>query len=145
MQTQRMGVTLLELLIALTLLGIVISLAAPALRSTMQVLAVRAARESAVGAFARARAIALHEGGAAIELSARDDRITVRAPSGAIAHELLLAPHDVDLLPDGSTDPVQLNYDAYGLGRMMSRTITLQAGGTTAGLTISSFGRVRRW
>jgi Tfp pilus assembly protein FimT len=145
MHTQRTGATLLELIITLSVLGVLVSLAAPSIRSTMNILAVRAARESAFGVFARARALALQQGGATIELSAEEDRITVRMPSGAIAHELLLAPQNVDLRPHGNTDPIQLQYDAYGIGRMMSRTITLQSGDAAAGLTVSSFGRVRRW
>jgi Tfp pilus assembly protein FimT len=145
MTTQPSGATLFELLITLTLLGILLCIAAPRIRSSTEILAVRAARESAFGLFARARSLALQEGGAVVELSAAADRITIRSASGAIAQELLLGPQAVDLLPDGSPDPVQLRYDAYGLGRMMSRTVSFQAGAARAGLTVSSFGRVRRW
>jgi Tfp pilus assembly protein FimT len=145
MQTQRTGATIFELLITLALIGVLVSISAPHLGGTMNILAVRAARERTFGVFARARALALHEGGAVVELSAAQDRIAIRSPSGAIAHELLLSEQHVDLLPDGTTDPVLLHYDAYGLGRMMSRTITLQTGDAIAGLTVSSFGRVRRW
>jgi hypothetical protein len=117
----------------------------PRLKSTIDILAVRAARENAFGVFARARSLALQDGGAVIELSALNDRITVYTTSGAIAYELQLTGQRVDLLPDVTSDPVMLRYDAYGLGRMMSRTITLRAGNAVAGLVVSSFGRVRRW
>ncbi len=145
MHTQRMGATLFELLITLCLLGVVLSIGAPPMRTTMHAMAVRAARESVFGAFVRARAIALQQGGAGIELSAQQDRITVRSISGVIAYELLLGRQDVDLQVDGNIDPVILRYDAHGLGRMMSRTVTFAAGDARAGLTVSSFGRVRRW
>lgn len=145
MLTNRMGATLYELLLALTLIGVFTSLAMPAMRSAMDSLAVRAARESAFGMFARARALALQQGGAQVELSARSDHILVHAPSGAIEAELLLGPQHIDLIVEGPSDPVLLRYDAYGLGRMMSRTITFQGRAARSGLTISSFGRVRRW
>ena len=145
MQTQRMGATLYELLITLLMLGVLMTAAAPRIKSTIDVLALRAARESIFGLFTRARSLALQHGGASIELSGQSDRVTVRLPSGVVEHEVLLAPQSVDLLPDASADPVVLRYDAYGLGRMMSRTITLVSGNARGGLTVSSFGRVRRW
>ena len=145
MRTQHPGATLYELLITLALIGVLTTLSAPQLQNTMQILAVRAARESAFGMFTRGRALALEQGGAILEISARDDRVTIRSPSGSIQDELWLGEQRVDLLPDGGPDPVQLRYDAYGLGRMMSRTITLASGAARAGLTVSSFGRVRRW
>ena len=144
MVANRVGATLFELLIVLVLLGIFASLAAPSMRRTMDVLAVRAAREAAFGLFAHARALALEHGGADIVLHARGDRIQVRTADGAVRHELQLAPQHVDLVVEGG-DPVVLRYDAYGLGRMMSRTVTLRGQSAAAGLTISSFGRVRRW
>ena len=89
--------------------------------------------------------IALQPGGSIVELSAAADRITIRSMSGVIEQEIQLAPQRVDLLPTGAADPVQLRYDAHGLGRMMSQTITFALGHARAGLTVSSFGRVRRW
>ena len=145
MHTRRMGATLYELLITISVLGVLTTVAAPQIKTTLEVLALRAARESVFGLFTRARSLALQQGGASIELSAQGDRVTVRLPSCMIEEELLLAPQSVDLLPDASADPVILRYDAYGLGRMMSRTITLASGNARGGLTVSSFGRVRRW
>lgn len=144
MQTHR-GMTILELLIALALIGILVSVAAPSLRTTVDVLSARAAREAAFGLLSRARALALQYGGAEIELDAVGDRIVVRRPSGVIEADQAFAPRGVDLQLDSTTTSVVLRYDAYGLGRMMSRTVTFTARSAQAGLTISSFGRARRW
>jgi prepilin-type N-terminal cleavage/methylation domain-containing protein len=141
----RQGTTLFELLMVLMLLGVFTSIAAPSLRSTIDVLAARAAREAAFGLFSRARVVALQHGGAEIELSATHDRMTLRRASGAVEYEHDFGAHDVDLLVDGSADPVVLRYDAYGIGRMMSRTVRFHARSAHAGVTISSFGRARRW
>ncbi len=145
MQNKRMGATLFELLLAIILVCILLTVAMPTARSTMDGLAARAARESAFALFSRARAIALQDGGAEIELSALDDRITIRAPSGAIEHEVRFDGREIDLHLGGGSDPVILRYDAHGLGRMMSRTVTFTARQASAGITVSSFGRVRRW
>jgi hypothetical protein len=144
MHSNRPGATLFELLVVLILLGVFASIAAPSLRTTMDMLAVRGAREAAFGLFARARVLALQHGGADIVLNAGSDRIQVRTADGKVRAELSLAQRSVDLLLAGA-DPIVLRYDAYGLGRMMSRTVTLRGQEAYAGLTISSFGRVRRW
>ena len=144
MHTNRMGASLFELLITLSVLGALLIIALPGMRTTMQVLAVRAARESAFGMFARARIVAQQQGGAEIVLDANADRMIIRAPSGAIISETSFANEDVDLSLDGA-DTVTLRYDGYGLGRMMSRTVTFATPESRSGLTVSSFGRVRRW
>lgn len=141
----RSGTTILELFIALALIGILLSIATPSLRATFDLLAVRAAREAAFGLFSRARVLALQHGGAELELNAAADRITLRRASGAIESEQHFTEHHVDLSFDGGQDPIVLRYDAYGLGRMMSRTVRFTARTAQAGVTVSSFGRVRRW
>jgi Tfp pilus assembly protein FimT len=140
-----MGATLFELLLVFSLISVFAALTFPAMRSGIAALSSRTARETAFGLFARARALAVQQGGAEIELSARDDRLIIRTSSGAIEHVHNFAEQQVDLLFDGKVDPIVLRYDAYGLGRMMSRTVTFRTRGQIAGLTISSFGRVRRW
>jgi Tfp pilus assembly protein FimT len=144
MQTKRMGASLFELLITLSILGMLLMIALPGMRNTMQVLAVRAARENAFGMFARARTIAQQQGGAEILLDAAADRMSIKAPSGAIITEASFASNGIDVSLDGA-DTVTLRYDGYGLGRMMSRTVTFSVREARSGLTISSFGRVRRW
>lgn len=140
----RRGATLYELLLVLTLLGVFASIAAPSLQSSRDALTVRAAREAVFVLFARARVQALQQGGAEIVLYASADRIQLRNLKGVVSDELLLAPRHVDLIVEGA-DPVVLRYDGHGLGRMMSRTINLRSRDAVAGLTISTFGRVRRW
>jgi Tfp pilus assembly protein FimT len=144
MQTNRTGASLIDLLITITLLGTLLAIALPSLRDTMSVLAVRAARETAFGMFARARIVAQQQGGADILLDPGADRIAIRSASGTLITEAFFAPHGVDVRVD-DPDTVTLRYDSYGLGRMMSRTIRFVTRGDSAGLTVSSFGRVRRW
>jgi prepilin-type N-terminal cleavage/methylation domain-containing protein len=143
MHATRTGVTLPELLIALILIAVLLSLALPSLRNGLDGLAVRAARETAFALFSRARVIALETGGAQVELDATHDVITLRAASGAVQHEQHFS--GADLILEGNDASVVLRYDAHGLGRMMSRTLSFRVRSAAAGLTVSSFGRVRRW
>lgn len=144
MLTNRKGTSLFELLITLSVVATLLSLITPRLSSGMNGLAVRAARESAFGLFSRARVVAVQEGGASIQVDALEDQITLRSASGEIVTEERFRDGDVDLVIEGA-DSVTLRYDAHGLGRMMSRTIAFHAQQARAGLTVSSFGRVRRW
>jgi Tfp pilus assembly protein FimT len=143
MDAHRHGATFFELLIALSLISVLLSVALPHMRTALDALAARAAREAAFGLFSRARIIALQQGGSEIELDAAHDVILIRAPNGVIEHEQYFP--NIDLRIDGVTAPVVLRYDGHGLGRVMSRTLRFQAGSAVAGLTVSSFGRVRRW
>lgn len=143
MHTTRGGVTLPELLIALSFMGILVTIALPNLQNGLDALTARAARETAFALFSRARVIALQNGGATIELNALNDMITLRSASGEIHHEQFFT--SADLVLDDSDATVVLRYDAHGLGRMMSRTLRFRARSAIAGLTVSSFGRVRRW
>lgn len=143
MRTNRRGVTLPELLIALSLIGILASIAIPNLQTSLDALAVRTARETAFALFSRARVIALQNGGASLELDAAHNVITIRSASGARRHEQFFT--NADLILEGNDATVVLRYDAHGLGRMMSRTVSFRMRRAVAGLTISSFGRVRKW
>lgn len=140
-----MGATLFELLVTLAVIGIVLAIALPQLRSGMAALAARSARESGFALFSRARVVALQQGGASIEVDARADRITVRNAAGREDFSQSFDEHDVDLVLEGADQLVTLRLDAHGIGRMMSRTVIFRRDQAEAGLTISSFGRVRRW
>lgn len=140
---QQRGTTIFELLILLCFVSILLSIALPTLRSSMDALAARAARESAFALFSRARVIAWQNGGAEIFVDPAQNYIAVRTAAGAIERDQHFI-HS-DLIVEGVAAPLVLRYDAYGLGRMMSRTIQFHTRSAKAGLTVSSFGRVRRW
>ena len=138
-----MGATIFELLIVLSLAGVLISLAFPSLRSSMDGLTVRAARETAFALFSRARITALQNSGAEIHIDAARDYMAIRTSAGALEREQHFA--SADLIIDGAADSIVLRYDGHGIGRVMSRTLQFRHRSASAGLTISSFGRVRRW
>ena len=132
-----------ELLLALCIMGIILLLAAPAARNGMDAVNVRAARETAFALAARTRSVALARGGAEIVFDVPARKAQVIASDGVIVETASLAEYDVEI-PDASSRIV-LRYDARGIGRMASRTIRFVRGDAEAGLTFSSYGRVRRW
>jgi len=142
---QRSGATLLELLVTLTLLGILYGLALPRARRGLDALRVRSARESAFGVAMRVRALAQARGGATLVIDVPAHTISAIDSQGIAAESVHLAAFGVDILADGAADRVRLRYDGRGIGRMASRTIRFRKGSVEAGLTFSSFGRVRRW
>ena len=143
MHGTRSGVTLPELLIALSLIGVLITLALPTVRDGLNALAARAARETAFVIFSRARVIALQNGGATVEVDTRRDVMMIRVADGTVQHVQHFS--NTDLILEGNDATAALRYDAHGLGRMMSRTIWFRSSRAQAGLTVSSFGRVRKW
>jgi hypothetical protein len=50
----------------------------------------------------------------------------------------------VTLSLGGAATEVDLAYDALGLGRLASQTITFRRGSAAAALVVSGYGRVRR-
>ena len=145
MRASRLGATLFELLLTLCVIGVLFSVSLPRMRAGMDALAVRAARENAFALFSRARVLALQQGGATIEVDATSDRIAIRTAAGVLEREQSFREHGVELVLDGADQIVTLRLDAHGVGRMMSRTLRFLSHEAQAGLTISSFGRVRRW
>lgn len=138
------GATLTELLLVLTIMGIVCSLAATPAKRTLDVLHVRAAREALFGSAMRARSVALTRGGASLIIDPQTDVVTVSDAQGVVADQTHIEGYGVDVFVDGATAPVALRYDAYGIGRMTSRTVRLKRGAAEASLTVSSYGRIRR-
>jgi Tfp pilus assembly protein FimT len=133
----KSGATLSELLLVLIIIAILGGMALPAARNSLDIVRVRAARETLFGAFMRARSLAMTRGGAALVIDADSDLVFVDVDS--TSRQLL----DADVTLDGQRR-IALRFDAFGIGRMTARTIHLQRRSASASLTVSAYGRVRR-
>lgn len=146
---RRPGTTLLELLVALTLLGVLLGLGVPALGHRLDRLAVRGARNALAAGVARARSAAIARGGARLVISPPRATFWVAAGTGAevdtVAGPFDLAERYGVALEAGGRRRVALRFDALGIGRIASATIGVVRDGAEAGITVSSYGRVRRW
>lgn len=158
--TLRPGTTLIELAIVLTLIAILLTVATPPLRRGADAVAARGARDALAAAVAQTRALAVARGGAALIVDPDRTRYRIEAPPGQPTAPPvdLGARYRVRLtLDDGSAvggagrsggaarDPITLSFDPRGLGRMTNRTVHLWRGDARASLTLSAYGRPRRW
>lgn len=133
-------------MLVVSLLGIFCTLAMPQARHGLDAVRVRSARESAFGVAMRARSLAIAHGGANLVIDVRARTVSAVDESGTVAEQTSLSPYDVDIFTDGSTSSrIVLRYDGLGIGRMASRTLRFRRGAAEAGLTFSSYGRIRRW
>ncbi len=140
------GLTILEMVLVLLLAGILAGLAWPPLARARDGALVRAARDDLAVTIARTRSAALARGGATFVAEADTDRFWVRgAGADTVAGPVdVRARYGVGLETVGG--PVaELRYDALGIGRLASRTFRLRRGDAEAGVTVSSYGRVRTW
>ena len=138
------GFSLLELVCALSLLVVGVSVLLPAARSVDDRLAVVAAREELVGLIVRARGQALLHGGATVVVEHQPARAWITA--GQVTREQvdLWERHGAELLISGGRPNAELRFDATGLGTMAARSITLRRGVAVARLVVSAYGRIRR-
>jgi prepilin-type N-terminal cleavage/methylation domain-containing protein len=149
MTTRRItGHTLPELLVVLALLAIAASMTAPRVRSGLDVYAVRTARDATAAALAQARALALARGSAVAIVDGAKGTVVVEAPTGRPAGEAVhvnaLFHVDIDT-DDAPAATVTLRFDALGIGRFSNHTLRFRRGVAAAHLTLSSYGRPRRW
>jgi Tfp pilus assembly protein FimT len=137
------GVTLLELLLLVTLLGIVTAIAVPSLRHGADRLAVRAARIEALRALDVARGTALRLG-SPIEVTERGDRWVVRTHAGSDSTPLWSAPgaahHGVTVVGLGA--PIAFGASGVAIG-VANRTLRLQRGQAGVAVVLSRLGRIR--
>jgi hypothetical protein len=142
------GATLAELLIVFSILALIGGMGMPRVRGAVDVYAARAGRDAAAAVFARAHSLALARGGARVIVDPATSSLRLEAPIGQpIGDPLRLADRlAVHVTIDNhGTAPVQLDFDALGIGRIANRTLRFNRGGAEARLTLSSFGRPRRW
>lgn len=142
------GTTLVELVLALSLFAIVAGIAVPPVRHALDLLAVAAARESLAAAVARTRSVAAASGGATLVLHPAGARYWIESHAGESVQPPvdLATRYQVGLSAGGQDNGrIELRFDGLGIGRLANRTVTVQRGRAEAGITLSSYGRVRRW
>ena len=148
MLKNRPAVTLLELLSALALLGILFTFAFPRFQHAADVFSVRAARDAVLGAAARARALAVARGEAQLLVDEPSASIAITTQSGAHRHSSFDLGQrygvTVDIANSARTSAL-VEYDVLGLGRFAALTVRLQRRTAVAGVTFSAYGRPRGW
>lgn len=144
---RRPGTSLTELLCALTILAVLLGLAFWPMARVLDRYGARAGRDALAAGIARARMLAVARGGATLVLEVPAGRFWVEAGGDTAAAPIdLFAHYSVVLAVDGAAaDRVELRFDGLGIGRMVNRTVRVRRGSEEAGLTLSSYGRVRKW
>lgn len=146
--TSRAGATLAELILSLSILACAAGIALPRLVNARDEYAVRAARDAAAALVDRTRLLAQVRGSARLRIDPGAGEIRVEAPIGTPARDGLLTEPDwgaaLSVAGSGS-GAVLLDFDGRGLGRLANRTLRFRRGDSEARLTLSSYGRARRW
>ncbi len=144
------GYTLIELLVVLSVLGVILAITMPPLTRWRDAAAVHAARDELAGALAWTRVAAVSHQGATLVLDPHTGRFWIRFGSVDAGTATDLAGRyrvriDAGAAAAADADPVLFHYDALGIGRLANRTVRIRRGKAEAGLTVSAYGRFRRW
>lgn len=137
------GTTFLELVLVLTVIGAMAGLSLGAVRRAADVAAVIVARETFVAAIAEARSRALVEGRARVDVVSAVPSIGVRRGSPAGARWLTVPP-GVEIGTVPRRDTLTLRFDAIGVGRFTSASISFARGASRRSVTVSTYGRIAR-
>lgn len=138
------GFTVLELAVALSILGLLLSLALPIGRQLLDRWTVVAARDEALSALHRARSEARLRGGATLDFDGVLGRVSIRSADSTLWVGRSLQEYGVSLsLPNGA-GRTAVELDALGLGVVASRTLVFRRGAAEARLVISSRARGTR-
>lgn len=143
-ESRSSGFTLAELAGALALLSVLLGWGLPRLRTALDRWAVLGAREALVSAVSSARAAALARGGSWLVVDVDGARVTWGAGSDSLGWRGLSEGWGVEVV-DGPAVETAVRFDDLGRGQVASRTYTLVRGVARAGVSLSSYGRVRRW
>jgi type IV fimbrial biogenesis protein FimT len=139
----RRGTTLLELLLALTMLGILLAIGATRVAAVVDAARVRVVTAQLVGAIEAARGSAIRLGGN-VTLHLDDARWQVRRPLGAdtiIVWQLPGHQH-AGVTLSGAGAPIRFGPAGLATG-VANRTFQLSRGVVTRSVVLSRLGRVR--
>jgi Tfp pilus assembly protein FimT len=146
MAGMRTGHTLIELLVVFMLLALLFGMGVPHVGRWRDVAAVRAAREELAAHLAWTRVAAATHGGAALILDLPSGQYRVQLADGTTARRAdPAARYGVMIEATTASDSLVLRYDAIGIGRTTGGTLRLRRGRAVAGLTVTPYGRYRRW
>lgn len=137
------GATLPELITVLVLLGLGAPVAFGHLRTQLDALAVRAAREEAVALFHRSRVAARVHGDARI-LIVEGEGVFLLDPEGNHVARVVPGDRGVHLGIRGDRSRVEIRFGPLGFAAFAATTLELERGRRTAELVVSGHGRVRR-
>lgn len=141
---RQSGYTLIELIVVMAVLGVLLAIALPPALRWRDAAAVRSARDELAAALAWTRVAAASHGGATLVLDPAVGRFWTHADGRDSAPVDLADRYGVRVDP-GSGDPVVFHYDGLGIGRLTNRTVRVVRGDAEAGVTVSAYGRYRRW
>jgi hypothetical protein len=145
MDRHRPGTTLTELAIALVLIGVLATLVLVPFGRLLDRLAVAGARDAVAARVAQARVLAPTHGSARVVVEPGSGAVRVEAPIGSPASAGVdLTAWGVAVAADGHA-AIELDFDGLGLGRMANRTLVFRRGAAEARLSLSIYGRPRRW
>ena len=138
------GHSLVELVFVVMLVSVAAASVAPAARRQRDRTMVVGAREAVVGLLAEARIAAIERGGASVGVYVDPARAEAIAGGVTLRRVGLAVDFGVTVALSGGASSADLSYDALGIGRVASQTITFRRGAEVAELVVSAHGRARR-
>lgn len=116
----------------------------PPARRAVERSSVVGAREAVVGLVSRSRAEARTGGGAVLCLATEPAAAWIEVGGEEVGRWNLSDDFGVELRLSRDREEVRLSFDALGIGRIASQTLTFTRGSASAGLVVSGYGRVTR-
>ncbi|HEY8309803.1 MAG TPA: GspH/FimT family pseudopilin [Gemmatimonadaceae bacterium] len=141
-QCSRTAFTLLEVLLVVTIIGVLTGIAIPRTRQLLDGVAVRGAAGDAAAILELARHTALARGErVSVDIESVPARLTLRAGTDTLQRRNEQAIHGVRFSPTRS--PVVYSQIGMGVG-VSNLTLIVSRGGAAETVTVSRLGRVRR-